>query len=88
VATTKKAKVKKEPKAKAKDSAGRGRPSQYAGMKIHKLVKENPRREGSAGFNSFAVITSGMSYEKYIEAGGRSSDLNFCIEHGHVEMKK
>lgn len=81
-ATTKKVAAKKEPSGKAP-----GRPSQNAGKKIHKLVKENPRREGTPGHKSFALITSGMSYEKYIELGGRPADLNYCIEKGHVEVK-
>ena len=87
-AKEKKAKEKK-PKAK-KETTGEGRKgriSQFAGQKIYKLAKDNPRREGSHGHTSFALITNGMSYEKYLELGGRRQDLVFCVEKGHVEMR-
>lgn len=86
------AKEQKEKKAKKvkKETTGEGRKgriSQFAGQKIYKLAKDNPRREGSHGHASFALITNGMSYEKYLELGGRRQDLVFCVEKGHVEMR-
>jgi hypothetical protein len=47
---------------------------------------KNPRREGTNGFNSFALLEPGMIYDDYIKAGGRSVDLNYDIEHGYVKV--
>jgi hypothetical protein len=100
VATTapskpKKAAAKKATKAPAKKAAAksegdgqRGRKSKYSGMKLTKLVDKNPRREGTHGHNSFSVIRSGMTYEKYIEAGGRLVDLEFDVNKGYVKVSK
>jgi len=63
-----------------------GRKSAFSGKKIFKLAKENPRRNGSIGFKSFALIKNGMSYEQYIAAGGRRQDLAFDLEAKHVKL--
>ena len=79
---------KAAPKAKASsEGATRGRVSQFAGLRIHKLVSKNPRKEGTNGHNSFSLITSGMSYEKYRDLGGRNEDLAFDIAKGYVEVR-
>jgi hypothetical protein len=65
----------------------RGRISKYAGKKLYKLVKENPRRKGTHGAKAFDLITSGMLYETYIEAGGEPKHLQWDIEHKFVEVK-
>lgn len=57
------------------------------GMKIHKLVDANPRREGTHGYKSFALIKNGMTYEEYIKAGGRPNDLAWDIDHKYVELR-
>lgn len=67
--------------------AAPGPRSSKAGKKIYKLVKDNPRREGTAGHKSFALIRNGMSYEEYIEAGGRATDLQWDIDHSFTELK-
>lgn len=76
----KKAVVKKEV------ATGGGRTSQFAGKKITKIAKENPRREGTHGHKSFGLITSGMTYEKFIEAGGRRVDLEYDIKKGNLKV--
>lgn len=76
----------KEKKASTNGDGRRGRPSQYAGKVITKLVDENPRREGSFGHKSFAVIRNGMTVEKYQEAGGRIKDLAWDIRHKFVKV--
>lgn len=85
---TKKAAKKSSKKVakKSVESAGGGRTSGFAGMKITKLVKENPRREGTHGHASFALITSGMTYEKFIEAGGRRVDLDYDVKKGNLKV--
>ena len=73
--------------AKKESNGAAGRTSAFAGKKITKLVKDNPRREGTFGFKSFALIKNGMTYEAYLEAGGRRNDLAWDVEHKYVEVK-
>jgi hypothetical protein len=61
--------------------------SSKAGKVISKLVKTNPRREGTHGWNSFNIIKTGMTYEEYIDLGGRANDLQWDIDHKWVELK-
>lgn len=61
--------------------------SKMAGKRIYKKVEANPRREGTNGWTSFNAIRSGMTYEEYRLAGGRSNDLAWDIAHGYVEVK-
>lgn len=90
--STKAAKAAKAPKAakstKAETATRPGRASGYAGMVIVKLVDKNPRREGTHGFNSWALLRKGMTYEQYIAAGGRRVDLWWDIEHGNTKVVK
>jgi hypothetical protein len=87
-AVKKAAKAAKTSKADASEDSGkRGRPSSLAGQKLYPLVKDNPRREGTCGHKSFGLITKGMTYEAYIEAGGRARDLAWDIAHNYVEAK-
>jgi hypothetical protein len=83
--------AKKSPAKKAapkKESTGqRGRVCAHAGKKLFKVAKENPRRQGTLGYNSFKVIKDGMTYEQYIAKGGRLVDLNWDIEKGYVKVK-
>lgn len=79
-----------KPKAasKGKPSTGASKPS--AGKlvgKIYRIVKGNPRKEGTHGFNSYALITDGMTVEAYLAAGGRNNDLRWDIEKKFVEVK-
>lgn len=61
--------------------------SSLAGKRLYKKVEANPRRAGTHGFTSFALIKDGMTYEEYRLAGGRSNDLAWDIAHGFVEVK-
>ncbi len=77
---------------KASDShAGHaGKVSQHASRTIHpsdKVLKlGNPRKAGSFGFRSMAIVIAqpGLTYEDYIKAGGRANDLSWDIAHGNV----
>ena len=57
---------------------------------IIKDVKGNPRREGTFGYQSFAIIKNRMSLDSYIVKGGRMKDLRWDLAHGycHLEEKK
>lgn len=80
-ATTKK-------KAAATTGEAAGRPSAFAGKVLRKVATDNPRREGTHGYNSWEHIKNGMTYEKYIEAGGRRQDLAWDLAHGFVKVEK
>lgn len=84
MATKTKRAAKTEKKARA---AGAGRKSAFVGKKIYKKVQDNPRREGTNGYNSFALIRNGMKYEDYVAAGGRPQDLAWDLKHDYVELK-
>lgn len=79
--------AKKGGGTKKDEGAGPGRKSNYAGKLIYKNVDGNPRREGTHGFKSFALIKNGMTYEQYITAGGRANDLAWDVEKGNVKIK-
>ena len=57
---------------------------------IVKDVKGNPRKEGTFGHASFSLIRSGITVHKFVELGGRMTDLRWDINHGncHLEVKK
>jgi hypothetical protein len=87
-AKAKKAVKKVVKKVKKSTGGGGGRTSAFSGKRIIKLVKENPRREGTVGFKSFRLIKSGMTYDQYIKAGGRRQDLAFDIAKKYVRVAK
>lgn len=72
----------------SKNANGAGRTSAFAGMRIVRLQKENPRREGSEGYNSWNVIKKGMTYEDFIKAGGSAGSLRKEVANGRIKMKK
>jgi ATP-dependent exoDNAse (exonuclease V) beta subunit len=87
--------AKAKAKAKAKVSTGPRAfgASPNKGKEIVVLTGEgsfhghlNPRREGTNGHASFALLRPGITYEEYILAGGRSVDLAYDIEHGFVKV--
>ena len=65
----------------------RGRPPQFAGKRIFKLRKANPRREGTHGYRSWELLYDGMTYEEYLKAGGRRNDLQWDLDRNRVEVK-
>lgn len=86
---TPKATAPKAPKEKKvkEATAAVGRPSPMAGKKITKIAEGNPYREGSARHESFKLIRNGMSFEKFIEAGGSSFDLKMGVERGFLSVE-
>jgi hypothetical protein len=51
------------------------------------LVASNPRREGTWGFKSFNLYKPGMTIKEYMEAGGRSNDLRWDIDHNYIAIQ-
>lgn len=64
----------------------------YAEKTITALVTENPRREGTHGHKSFAIIlkagAKGISYEDFLKAGGRRQDLAWDEARKAVKLTK
>jgi hypothetical protein len=77
-------KTPRKPRAEGESSGRRGRTSSFAGGTLTKQQKENPRREGTHGYNSYALIRDGMKYETFIEKGGRLKDLAWDVAKGYV----
>lgn len=55
-------------------------------MIIVKDVKTNPRKEGTWGHQSFSLIKTGMTVAKFVELGGRTSDLRYDMAKGHLHL--
>jgi hypothetical protein len=83
--TAKKGAAKKQART---SEGGPGRVSQFAGKTIIRLVKGNPRREDTHGYNSWNLLKKGMTYEQYIAAGGRRVDLAWDLMKGNVKLSK
>ena len=76
---------------KAKDSFPQlpGRKTKFSGKTITALKKENPRRKGSHGWESYNIILNNkgpMLFEDYQAAGGRNRDLQWDIDHGNSSV--
>lgn len=73
---------------KKESSTTRGRTSEFAGKSLTATMDENPRREGTWGHQSYAIILKkpGISYEAYIQAGGRRQDLAWDLLRKWVKL--
>lgn len=93
-------KTAKEPDKKAsktqtatKARGATGPKSNLAGKKITRIAtegrkaSENPSREGSKRGKAWNAIKDGMTYEKYMEAGGNAFDLGFFIMKEYITIK-
>lgn len=85
-----KAKGKKAEKKTAKvTTKGKvGAKSSIRDMKIVKVAKENPRREGTEGYKSWEKIKSGMTYLQAIDAGARNVDIRCDVSKGNLKLVK
>lgn len=83
--------AKPEPKAKATKAPAekgerRGRTSRYAGKNITLLVKENPKREGTAAYERFELYSKHKTTDAFLAAGGTSSTLAYDVEHEYIKL--
>lgn len=46
----------------------------------------NPRREGTHGYASWEVLTTGMTFSEYLAAGGRRTDLVWDVARGNTKL--
>ena len=68
-------KAPKEKKEKAVDN-----------RKIKLLVKENPKREGTAAYDKFALYKTSKTVAEFIEAGGSLSAIKYDSEKQFIEV--
>lgn len=80
------AKGAKAKKASTK-SNGSSRKFALTNHTLHKLVKENPRREGTFGYKSWEKIRNGMTYQDAVEAGARNKDIRHDINMKRLELR-
>jgi hypothetical protein len=82
------AKAAKAKKAAAKSkSNGSTRKFALLDHTLHKLVKDNPRREGTHGFKTWDNIKNGMTYRDAIDAGARNKDIRHDINLKRLELR-
>lgn len=55
--------------------------------KIKLLVKENPKREGSAAYERFELYSSSKTVQDFKDAGGKAADLTHDEQKGFIEVK-
>jgi hypothetical protein len=72
--------------ASKKPDGERRHNSPHAGKILVKLAKDNPRREGTAGYESWKLLKPRMKYEDAVNAGVRPVDIRWDIEHGHLKV--
>ena len=70
------------------ESVRPGRQSKFSGKRIYKKIAKNPRdpRKKGHGYRNWELIKDGMTYEEYIDAGGRYKDLKWDLDRKWVEL--
>lgn len=83
VAAAKPGKAEKKPATKT-----RGRSSSTnEDAKITLLMKENPKREGSAGHKAFSLYSRHKTVGAFLSAGGTRADLRYDEAKGFIKIK-
>jgi hypothetical protein len=78
----------KSPKPSPAAAAGGSSSSKFSGdERIYRIVKKNPRKEGTHGWNSFNLIKDGMTVSDYLSKGGRKNDLAWDLDHKFIELR-
>jgi len=54
---------------------------------IRLVVSENPKKQGSAAHSRFAVYKDGMTVKEFVDAGGRTADLNHDADKNYVNVE-
>jgi hypothetical protein len=65
-------------------------PRMDTSLKIQIVAEDNPRREGSQGYDNWKIIKryDGKTVEAYLNAGGGSNHLRWDVQHGSVKLVK
>lgn len=75
-------------KDKGQEGARRGRKGAFdESQKIKVLVKDNPKREGSASYDIFELLKKSKTVGDFFASGGASSNLHWNIERGYIEVE-
>lgn len=77
----------KAQKKPAGDAGRRGRKGAFdESQKIKVLVKDNPKREGTASYDTFEALRKSKTVGDFFAAGGASHNLHWNIERGYIEV--
>ena len=87
-AKAKKAKPAKKAAKKAAKGNGATRARFNPDHKIQVLVRDNPRRKGSAAHDRLEKVlkSGGKSVKAFLDGGGRSATLGFAVENKLVKV--
>ena len=86
-AAASKAPAKKAGKTAPQEGARRGRKGAFdEGQKIKLLTKDNPKREGTAAYDTFEQLRKSKTVGDFFAAGGSSASLHWNIERGYIEV--
>lgn len=86
-APAKKAAAKKPSAKKASTKKETSNEVEEDNRKIKLLVKENPKREGSASYERFDLYFDCKTAQDFKDAGGTAADLRHDEEKGFIELK-
>jgi len=86
-AAAKKAPAKKAAGKKDQGEGRRGRKGAFSeSQKIKVLVKDNPKREGTASYDTFELLKKSKTVGEFFANGGGSHNLHWNIERGYIEV--
>lgn len=71
--------------AKAHEATA-GKRAEFRAQKIKLLVKENPKRPGSASFERYDLYKKAKTVGDFIDAGGKSADIAYDVKHEYIEL--
>lgn len=80
---------KKAKEEKPKKEAAAKEPGERAlhlAKKIKILSKDNPRREGSHGFKTFAIYKNGMTVAEALEKGAEAGYIHADANRGYISL--
>lgn len=75
------------PKAIPQPEGRRGRPLTNAEKKITLVMKKNPKRPGTAGFDRYGLYKTGITVRAYVKAGGLPSDIPWDAQRGFITLR-
>ena len=78
---------KPKPKPKPKAKKPKAKVPISIDAKITVLVKDNPRRKGTAHSKRFGLYQTGETVAEYLKKGGNRGDLRCDIRDGFVKVK-
>jgi hypothetical protein len=74
------------PAKSAEPTAKQVREQENASTRIKLLVKENPKRPGTASHKRFQLYRPGQTVAEFLAAGGTRADLRWDQKHKFIEL--